>query len=147
MKNEQTNRKEAADLFWDAIPPIWYLLRAQINKTAREEFDITGGQFHLLRRIKRGRTSVSDLADSRHISRPVVSRKMDSLVAKNLVTRNESLEDRRITMLELTDDGEKVLELMSATSRVWLEEQFGALAEDELETIIQAFSALSKLSG
>ena len=59
-------RKEAADLFWEAIPPIWYLMRAQINKTARERFEITGGHFHVLRRIKSGDTSVSDLADARH---------------------------------------------------------------------------------
>lgn len=106
MINEQehTKRKDAADLFWEAIPPIWYLLRAQIDKTAREKFKITGGHFHVLRRIKSGDTSVSELADARHINRPVVSRKVDSLVEKGLLSRRESPEDRRFTVLELTQN-------------------------------------------
>jgi DNA-binding MarR family transcriptional regulator len=107
INNPQANRKEVADLFWEAIPPIWYLLRARVDKIAREQFDITGGHFHVLRRIKTGDTSVSELADTRHISRPVVSRKIDSLVEKELVSRRESREDQRFTVLELTGDGEK----------------------------------------
>ena len=148
MIKEQKHAKriDAADLFWEAVPPIWYLLRAQIDKTARERFEITGGHFHVLRRIKSGDTSVSELADARHISRPVVSRKVDSLVEKGLLSRRESPEDRRYTVLELTQNGEEILKLMSAASLAWLEEQLGALSIQELETVIQAFSLLNKIS-
>jgi len=138
-------RKEAADLFWEAIPPIWYSMRAQINKTARERFEITGGHFHVLRRIKSGDTSVSDLADTRHISRPVVSRKVDSLVDKGLVSRRESQEDRRFTVLELTEDGEKILEFMYESSHVWLEEQLMTLDNQELAAVIQGFEILKQV--
>jgi len=142
----QTKREEAADLFLDAIPPIWYLLRAQIDKIAREKFDITGGQFHVLGRIKSGKTSVSDLADTRHISRPTVSRKVDNLVEKGLVSRKESREDRRFTVLELTEEGGNILQMMALSRRMWLEEMLTTLNDHELETIIQAFIVLGKLS-
>jgi DNA-binding MarR family transcriptional regulator len=141
----QAKRKEAADQFLESIPPIWYSLHSQIDKFAREKFDITAGQFHVLQRIKSGKTSVSDLADARHISRPTVSRKIDNLVEKGLVSRKESREDRRFTILELTEEGEKILQMMASSRRVWLEEQLGSLDDKELEIIIQAFSILGKL--
>lgn len=141
----QVKRKEAADQFWEAIPPIWYSLHSQIDKTAREKFDITAGQFHVLQRIKSGKTSVSDLADARHISRPTVSRKIDNLVEKGLVSRKESREDRRFTILELTEEGKNILQILASSRRVWLEEQLGTLDDKELEMIIQAFSVLGKL--
>lgn len=147
MNNGQRHtRRKAADQFWEAIPPIWHLLRAQTDKTARERFDITGGQFHVLRRIKRGKTSVSDLADARHISRPTVSRKVENLVEKGLVSRRESREDRRFVVLDLTQAGETALRVIYSSSRAWLEEQLDRLDDQELETIIKAFEALSKLS-
>ena len=139
--------KAAADLFWESIPPFWYSLRAHIHSTAREKYEITGGHFHVLRRIKRGDSSVSELAEAGHISRPVVSRKVDSLVEKGLVSRRELPEDRRYTVLELTDEGVKVLQEISISSRVWLEERLGTLDYEDLEKIIQAFTALRKLSG
>ena len=90
---------------------------------------------------------MSELAEAGHISRPVVSRKVDSLVEKGLVSRRELPEDRRYTVLELTDEGEKVLQEISISSRVWLEERLGTLDYEDLEKIIQAFTALRKLSG
>ena len=141
-----TKRKEAAELFWDAIPPIWYWLRSQLDKTARETFEITGGHFHVLRRIMNGDTSVSELADARHISRPVVSRKVDSLVEKGLVSRSESAEDRRFSVLEVTPKGEEILDVMSASSRGWLQDKLGVLDSQELATVIQAFLILKKIS-
>jgi len=145
-EKDRSNVIRAAELFWEAIPPIWYILRSQLYKTAREEFDITGGQFHVLQRIKNGDTSVSELADAHHISRPVVSRKLDNLVEKGLVSRKESPQDRRFTVLELTPEGEKILEVLSTTKRKWLEEPLGSLTDQELETVIEGFSTLMKIS-
>ena len=145
-QQDYSKRKKAADLFWEAIPPIWYLMHSQIDKTAREKFEITGGHFHILRRIKNGDTSISELANARHISRPVVSRKVDSLVEKGLVSRSESPEDRRFTVLELTPLGDKILQELSISNRGWLEDQLGTFGDQELETVIEAFSTLKKIS-
>lgn len=147
MAKENQNRlMQAAELFWEAIPPIWYMLRSQIDKTAREDFDVTVGHFHMLRRIMDGDTSVSELADARHISRPVVSRKVDSLVEKELITRRESIHDRRYTVLELTPKGERILESLSAASLEWLEGPLGKLNDQELKTVTEAFQILKKIS-
>jgi len=139
-------RKMAVETFWEAIPPIWHSIHSQLDKTAREEFEITGGHFHVLRRIKCGDTTISELADSRHISRPVVSRKVDSLVERGLVTRKESPEDRRFTILALTAVGDHILRKLRSRNRKLLEEHFGSLDDREVEIVIEAFNILKKIS-
>jgi len=99
-----------------------------------------------LQRIKNGDTSVSELADAHHINRPVVSLKLDNLVEKGLVSRKESPQDRRFTMLKLTPEGERILEVLSTAKRKWLEEPLGSLTDQELETVIEGFSTLMKIS-
>jgi DNA-binding MarR family transcriptional regulator len=148
MENATTKqaRREAAEQFLKAVPSIWYSLRSQIDKIARQKFGITGGQFHVLRRIKSGKTSVSMLAEARHISRPTVSRKVEHLVEKGLVARRVSQQDRRCTILELTATGEEILQVMEFSRQKWLEEQFSALDDHDLEVIIQAFSLMNELS-
>jgi DNA-binding MarR family transcriptional regulator len=138
--------REAAEQFLAAVPPIWYSLRSQIDKIARQKFGITGGQYHVLRRIKSGMTSISELAQVRHISLPTVSRKVEHLVEKGLVARRESQKDRRCTILELTEAGEEIIQEMEFSRRKWLEEQFSVLDDQELETIIQALSLMTALS-
>jgi len=75
-----------------------------------------------------------------------VSRKVDRLVEKDLVSRRESPQDRRYTVLELTPDGEKILKNLSAASLKWVEEPLGKLNDQELETVIEAFSILKKIA-
>lgn len=145
-KTNQSIRKQAVEKFWGAVPPFWFLFRSQLDKTAREDYEITGGHFHILRRIKKGDTNISDLAESRHISRPVVSRKVDSLVEKGLVSRHESPEDRRFTVLELTPEGDRILEELRVSNRSWLDSKLSSLNKDELETILKAFEIFNKLS-
>jgi DNA-binding MarR family transcriptional regulator len=147
MRNKSSTpiRKKAAELFWEAIPPIWHTIHSELDRNAREIHEITGGHFHVLRLIKGGYTSVSELADARHISRPVVSRKVDSLVEKGLVSRRESPEDRRYTVLELTLEGDRILEELRASNREWLDERFRRLEEQEIEIVNQALIILKKL--
>lgn len=142
----QIGTREAAEQFLAAVPPIWYSLRSQIDKVARQKFGITGGQYHVLRRIKSGMTSVSELAQARHISLPTVSRKVEHLVEKGLVARRESQQDRRCTILELTEAGEEIIREMEFSRQQWLEEQFSILDDNALETIIEALSLMRTLS-
>ncbi|MCB0870003.1 MAG: MarR family transcriptional regulator [Solirubrobacterales bacterium] len=51
---------------------------------------------------------VADISDSTGASMPAVSRAIDSLVRKGLVTRVEDPEDRRRRLLSLTDQGHEV---------------------------------------
>ena len=111
MTTEQTTHQNAAqqavDMFWETVPPVWHLVHSQVHLGAAEIHNLTVEQFHVLRRIRRGRRSVSELAQARKISRPAVSRSVDVLVNKKYIVRTQDAEDRRRVILTLTPEGKR----------------------------------------
>lgn len=137
--------EQAIDEFWDAFPSFWHAVRAHIDKYARDEMEITEVQFHILRRIHKGKISIGELAEIKHISRPAISQIVDVLVEKGLVTRKQDERDRRYVYLSLTKEGDAVLEEIFAFSRGWMAAKFSTLQEDEIENIIQALRVLKTI--
>ena len=130
--------------FWETVPPLWHHIRARISQEARESFKLTHQQFHILRRIHKGWTSVSGLAEAKHISRPAASRTVDVLVEKGLVTRTQNTEDRRHIYLALTPEGEATLKAIFEHVTAWMSEKLGVLEENELQDIITSMDALHR---
>lgn len=137
--------QDIVNLFWETFPPSWHRVRAQIHKIVSVEFDLTGGQFHLLRRIGRGHNSVSQLADVKHISRAAISRGVDSLVNKGYVERAHNPDDRRNITLTLTPQGEQLVERVSARIAEWMGSQFSVFNQSELETINEALRLMREV--
>jgi len=136
--------RQVIDKFWEFFPPVWHTVKAHIRIEATENFDITVGQFHILRRIWRGTNSVSKLADDRHTSRPAISRSVDMLVNKGLVIRTQNPADRRNVLLSLTQEGQTLMEMLFSNTRGWMAEKLAILSEDELEAILVAGDALKR---
>jgi DNA-binding MarR family transcriptional regulator len=132
------------DEFWETFPSLWHSIRARIREVATEEFDITVEQFHILRRIHKGRDSVSKLAEAKHISRPAISRAVDVMVNKGLVTRSQNPDDRRHVHLALTEEGNTLLEAIFSKNRAWMAGKLSLLEETELKIILVALLALSR---
>ena len=132
------------DKFWETIPSLWHIIRARIRDEATVEFDITVEQFHILRRIHKGRDSVSKLAEARHISRPAISRAVDMMVNKGLVTRTQDTQDRRHVQLDLTAKGRELLDAIFGKNHKWMMVKLGSLNKTELETIQAAMNALNE---
>ena len=142
IKNELT--EETIRQFWLTVPSLWHNLRAHIDTEAEENFEITAEQYHSLRRISLGIDSVSALAEDKYISRSAVSRAVDLLVQKKLVTREPHPADRRRSQLTLTTKGQALLDALTAQVQSWMVSKFDGLDENELMHIIQAFAALKK---
>ena len=140
MPNESV--KQVIDKFWEAVPPVWNVVRAYIRETATQDFDITVEQFHILRHVNKGICSVSDLASEKQISRPAISQSVDVLVNKGLITRQQDSHDRRFVKLALTDAGASLLTAVFSRSRVWLEEKLSPLPESDLQVVIQGLEIL-----
>jgi len=138
-------RQKLVDVFWETVPPLWREVHAHLHAIASEEFDVTVEQFHILRHIRQGGTSVSELAKKKRISRPSVSQIVDTLVRRGLVQRTVNAHDRRQILLELTEAGNALLDAICLKTRGWMLELFAPLDSDELETILQAFERLKKL--
>ncbi len=135
---------QTIDIFWSTFPALWHKVRAYVREEAAEQFDITPGQFHTLRRIHSGKNSVSQLADAKHISRAAISRSVEVLVSKGWVTRTPNPADRRNLVLELTAEGKDLLRAVFHNIGTWMEGQLLGLEAAELENINQSLLNLKK---
>lgn len=138
-------RNQAIDRFWETIPPLWGMIRTHIRAEATKKFDISVEQFHILRHVRRGTGSISELATAKNISRPAISQAVEVLVKKGLLTRVQSTQDRRFVELTLTDAGNKLLDTVFQETRGWMKERMSPLSLDELETVAKAMGALKKM--
>ncbi len=138
-------RDQTIDRFWETVPPLWNFVRSHIRATATQNFDITVEQFHVLRYVRRGMCSISELASAKNISRPAISQAVDILVHKGLLTRVQSTQDRRYVDLALTSAGNDLLDAVFKDTRSWMKQRMNMLSAGELETIAQAMEAMKKI--
>jgi DNA-binding MarR family transcriptional regulator len=130
------------DKFWESVPPAWRQTRSQIHRTAVEKFQMTEQQFQVLRRIRQGSASVSALAEASQTSRSAVSKAVDSLVRRGLVARSQNQQDRRNLPLALTDEGQRVMDLIYGEAEAWLSSRFARLTPEETASLLQGLELL-----
>lgn len=145
MASTEQLRDQAIDRFWETVPPFWNIVRSHIRATATTNFDITVEQFHVLRHVRRGMGSISELATAKSISRPAISQAVDILVNKGLLTRVQSTQDRRYVELALTDAGSNLLDTVFKDTRAWMKERMHALTASELESITRGLEVMKKM--
>jgi DNA-binding MarR family transcriptional regulator len=133
------------DRFWETIPEIWHQTRNTIRRVAVEQFKMTVEQFQILRRIRKGFDEVSSLAVSSQTSRSAVSKVVDGLVTKGLVTRLTDTQDRRHVHLALTEEGARLMNGIYSETEKWLAAKFQTLTTDELEQASDGMDLLRKL--
>ena len=136
---------QVIERFWETVPPLWNFVRSHIRATATSQFDITVEQFHVLRHVRRGVGSISDLATAKNISRPAISQAVDTLVNKGLLTRVQSAQDRRYVELALTDQGSHLLDTVFEETRAWMKARMQTLTAEELEIMCQGMEVMKKM--
>ena len=134
----------AIEAFWSTVPPVWNRVKGNVRAIAVENYDISVEQFHILRHIRRGLTSVSELAEVKQISRSAVSQAVDILVARGLVCRLQNALDRRNIPLELTESGNALLDTIWEKNRAWMKSRMISLTEQDLNTLTCAMEILSR---
>lgn len=144
MLSEQTPIDEVVEKFWESVPPAWHNTRAYIRHVAAEKFSMTTEQFQVLRRIRKGIDSVSALADANRTSRSSVSKAVDALVHKGLVSRLTDENDRRHIQLTLTSEGQRLLKEVYDQAEAWLRAKFQSLSPEELTLLLAAMQILQK---
>ena len=130
--------------FWETIPPLWHQVRGHIHAIAMAEHGVTVEQFHILRHIRKGAGSVSELAEVKQISRPAISQTVDLLVGKGLIERHQSTDDRRFVQLALSPSGNELLNDIFQQNRAWMGEKLTRLTPAELATVLAALDGLQK---
>jgi DNA-binding MarR family transcriptional regulator len=134
--------RQTIDRFWETVPPVWNIVRCNVRSIATERFEISVEQFHILRHIRRGIVSISELADVKGISRPAISQAVDLLVDKGLIARQQDKDDRRYVRLALTPSGDELLNKIFQQNRAWMSQKFSSLDPGDLVKIAAALEIL-----
>jgi DNA-binding MarR family transcriptional regulator len=136
--------RRTIDRFWETFPTVWDRIRGNVRAIVMENYDITVEQFHILRHIRKGSGSVSELAVVKQISRPAISQAVDVLVDKGLINRRQNAEDRRYVHLELTQSGNDLLTAIFEENRIWMKKKMTSLSPEEINNILQAMEVLKR---
>src|ERR1700690_1311581 len=128
----------------DTTPKIMQSIRTEMRRGHGSDLSIP--QFRTLRFIQRNPdSSLSELADHLGLTLPSVSKLVDGLVKKELISRMESTMDRRQLNLVLTRNGESIINSARAGAKTNLANILSCLSNEELQTIHQAMELLYPL--
>jgi DNA-binding MarR family transcriptional regulator len=136
--------RQSIDRFWECVPSTWSQVRTNLRAIAADNFDISFEQFSILRHIRKGSKSISELADAKQISRPAISQAVEMLVERGMISRQQSTQDRRWVDLELTQSGNDILNTIFKKNSEWMEEKLAVLSPEELQCILAGLEALKK---
>ncbi len=135
---------QAIEKFWEAVPPVWNRIRGNLRLILAREYSVTIEEFHILRHLRRGYCSVSELATVQQVSRPAASQAVEGLVQKGLVSRHYDARDRRHIRLALTATGNEMLNSIFQKNRGWMMEKMAFLNSEEIAAVARAMETLSQ---
>ena len=120
------------------------MMREMRHPLPREwvEQDLTLPPLRVLALLQSGPRRVGDVASHLGVSLPTASGIVDRLVAKGLVGRYESPQDRRAVECALTPAGEALVERSVALRRSRVEAVLRRLSPEDLEAVWRALQAL-----
>jgi len=110
--------------------------------------DISVTQSHILYEInKRYQPSMQEIADALGIDITTFSRQIQTLIKLDLVIKGEHLEDRRVYVLSLSEEGEHIVNTISEYVNAYFQEVFSNMTEFERDTVIRSIQLLNRSLG
>jgi DNA-binding MarR family transcriptional regulator len=108
--------------------------------------DVTPSQLSALTSVVReGRVTLSQLAEIERVKPPTVTRIVDALGQRGLVTRIVDDEDRRVAWVAATTDGRALLDTIRRRRDAYLAEHLRNLSDDDRELLARAAVLLERL--
>jgi DNA-binding MarR family transcriptional regulator len=128
----------------DTVPLVMRIIRTEMR--SHRTPDLSVPQFRALLYVNRhAGASLSDVAEHLGLTLPSVSKLIDKLVARGLITRESAADDRRRMVLTLTPDGQGALRAAAQATETRLADRLAALSPAELTTIIEAMTMLHRV--
>lgn len=127
-------------------------LRLSVTRLARQmrqqsDTGMTPTQLAALATIERsGPMPIGALAEVEQIGAPTATKIVDKLEAAGHVARVPDPDDRRVTRVQITDDGHRFLRELRARKTAWLSTRLGALGPDDLAALEAAAAVLERLA-
>ena len=128
----------------DVVPLVTRTIRAKLRE--RRSADISLPQLRAMAYINRNDgASLSALSAHIGLTLPSMSKLVDGLVIRNLITRTSHSQDRRRVCLSLTPQGHNELNAAYEHTQKYIVEKMSVLGEEDLKTIARAMQVLTEL--
>jgi DNA-binding MarR family transcriptional regulator len=124
------------------------LVAVSARSLAEVEEGVTLPQFRMLVVLStRGATKLVALAELLQVAPSTAMRMVDRLIAAGLADRHLNPDNRRETLLQLTDEGRRTVEDVTARRRAEIAQIVARLAPDQRASLIEALSAFNEAGG
>ena len=139
------------EIAYDDTTELAARLRMAIARMARflrqqDQGELPQGQTSALATIvKCGPMTLGDVAARERIAPPSVTKAVEQLVARGLVSRTPDATDRRVVLVEATTDGQRFLEANRARRSEWLAHQLEQLDTAEVAQLGALLDVLEHL--
>ena len=87
---------------------------------------------------------IKDFAERFHLPSAAVTQTLNALYADGLVNRIPGPRDRRVTLISLTDKGERLYRVCTASYVKFMKEVFEKLPQDQVEAFISVLEAMAQ---
>jgi DNA-binding MarR family transcriptional regulator len=136
-----TSPDACAQEILEVVPTVWRAIRAELRRHRAADLSIP--QFRTLAFIDHNAdASLSNVAENIGLTLPSMSKIVEGLVVRKLVTRQTHATDRRRMMLALTTRGKTALQTSREATRDCLAKDLAALNGRQREIIVQAMEIL-----
>ena len=107
--------------------------------------DLAPHQVSVLAKLKAGPRTPGELADAERIAPPSMTKTVNCLVERGLVTRIDHPTDGRSKLVVLTDDGRAQLERTARARDDWMENKLRGFTKEELDVLREATELLARV--
>ncbi len=138
---EAATPKSCASHVLDTVPPVMQFIRTEMR--GHRTLNISVPQFRVLNILeRRPGGSLSDVAERVGLSLPAMSRLIDGLVERRLLTREDSPADRRRISLRITDSGRDLVRTAREGALDQLADLLGSLSAKDRAQVVAAMEIL-----
>jgi DNA-binding MarR family transcriptional regulator len=129
---------------WVRLLACAHAAEQRVKGRIKEQFGINQTQFNLLSQLDRapGGIRMGEVARRTVVTGSNVTVVVDDLEQRSFVTRQTAADDRRATVITLTEKGRTAFAQMARIHAGWIEEIFAEMPKQEKRELVQRLDAL-----
>ena len=128
-------------------PLLYRKIKSSINEEKSLKYGKSDGYYQILGiLVSLGPLPISEIGRHIHISKPNMTTLIDKLVSDNFVKRLRSDKDRRVVIIEITDEGKRFLFEARKVVEGNIKKNLSSLNEEELKTLNESLENIKKLA-
>ncbi len=127
-------------LLLEVIPRMMRIIRTEMRQLGKHK--LTVPQFRVLLQLSQQPMSNQDLAGWMGVSAPTMSKMIDNLVKRSLITRKTEMKDRRAVLVAITKKGMTLVTDARGIVQRRFTQRISQISEDKLQAIETGLSMM-----